>query len=967
MADQILMFKKTEDNLTWAILGDTEEGEDFLNWDNEHPSKITLRIFSKNDNKLDALMSSLNGTVLANFDQQDWFDCLFHTVFWYDIDPMAMWYEEETPGVTIATGASGEWLPVLSTPTGMAPDPFYGNSNPKIDDTWEYFKFIDFDVTRSLSTSGMYMMMTGVLGLSHTGEGDPAKLASFLMKMDFRNIATCKLQKEVYYIDVVGGAREKSVDRLFAEEWNSAVVDGKVTPYNPDEYAEDKKATVVAIGTDPEDDDLKYITYSVKGAVNIDTVNAILDGNFGTAVAMHGNINDTPAALSTITGSVTWIEIAPNVWGATGVTFGSGPSQNILMLYSPTYDVYSIYKMNKSYNGDAIGDFNSGAFSKAVKDSSNTVIETTENYNVVRTGNKNVVLPTVELMTLAVAQNCGIDSWSYTNANFAFYTDAACSTDNTPEPVSTGPSGDFTYCYGFVGDYDAYLSDYEIGTTPEPEKTINRLYAEEWDAATVGTDKVHDYDESTEPTGSSFAISEKGSSVDVSGVKYVVINGHYYAYALVGDYDAFISEFNKHTCSSDPDPSGDSNDVDFGDSTFTADSKTGDTWTDSNGNVWTVDAKNTDSGNTYLVVNTTDSGEGYLGPVNKVMDSLITDGTASSGYYLPYGAHTCPTDNSLQYMTVANEHTDPVLVSSKDTELVKIEDGYVVVKEWDEGTGHTYSMSFNGVTHTKGKAQCAVKFDENSKSMVIMCNTQYGTISASQCSEMAPSALLLSGYTDLYTQTKAAAIKYMDLDEETLNSVVVYDTDEFTMYNLGSTSNPTYLQIYKKMPFDTVYTKKPTTLNNAWDCLGGITWNTLTSTQTDYWKTFLASGGTDWGAPAVGNRIALAIDNTTGKPKDTSFTGTMLFADIGQIYNGTVGSVHGCLGYAAKCKIISSTTDPNDSYLKTVVVQLRDGDDSATATTYTGPYVKFVMQQAYISNFDKPISLLSAEFSDTPF
>lgn len=965
------MFKKTEDNLTWAILGDTEEGEDFLNWDNEHPSKITLRIFSKNDNSLDAVMSSLNGTVLANFDQEDWFDCLFHTIFWYNIDPMAMWYKEDEPGVSIATGASGEWLTVLSTPTGMAPDPFYGNDNPAIDDEWEYFKFLDYNLDRSLSTSGMYMTMTGVLGLSHTGEGDPDKLASFIMKIDFRNIATCKLQKEIYYIDVVGGSMEKSVDRLFAEEWNSAVVGGKVTPYNSDEYEEDKSATVTAVGTDPEDDDLKYITYSIKGAVNIDTVNAILDGNFGTAVAMNGNINDTPAALSTITGAVTWKDIAPNVWGATGVTFGSGAAQNVLMIYSPTYDIYSIYKMNKSYNGDAVKDFSSGPFSKAVADSANTVIETTENYVVVRTGNKNVVLPTVELMALAMAQNCGIDAWSYSNSNFAFYADEACSTDNPPEPIDAGASGNFTYCYGFAGDYDAYLSDYEIGSVPEPEKTINRLYAEEWDAATVGTDKVHDYDETTTPTGTgSLGISEKGTSVDVSGVKYVVINGHYYAYAFVGDYDAFISEFNKHTCPAGPgpDPSGDPNNVDFTDSTFTADSKSGDTWTDPNGNTWIVESKNTTSGNTYLVINTTDSGEGYLGPVKNVIESLIEDGTSPSGYYVPYGAHTCPTDNSLQYMTIANEHTDPALVTTKDTELVKVEDGYVVVKEWDAGsTGHDYSMKINGVTHPKGTAQCAIKFDENSKTMVIMRNTQLGTIVSSQCSEMNSSELLLSGYTDLYTETKAVMMSLLSVDESGLNSKAVYNTDEFTLYNFGTTSNPTYYQVYKKMPFDTVYTKKPTSLSNAFDSLNGITIYSLSAAETNYWKAFLASGGTDWGAPGVGNKIALAIDNTTGKPKDTSFTGTMLFSDIGYIYNGGVGEIASCMGYATHAKIISSTTDPNDTFLKTIVVQFRSGSDQATATTFTGPYAKFVIQQAYISNFNKPISLLSVEYSETPF
>lgn len=975
MAEQILMFRKTVDNLTWAILGDTVEGEDFLNWDNEHPSKITLRVYSKSDQGLDAVMSSLNNTVLANFDQQDWFDCLFHTIYWYGIDITEPWYNETT-----SAEITDEWLPVASTPTGMAPDPFYGNNDPTINGEWEYFKFLDYSEDRSMSTTNNYLTISGVLGLSHTGTGDPDKLALFSMSMNFNNLESCKYSKNVSYVDVVGGgSMEKSVDRLFAEEWSTAVVGGKATAYNPDNYTMNKKNTVIAVGRDLEDNDLKYISYRVEGPPNYETVKKILSGEApnGTKVIKHLLAGSCGVVGTDTTLNGDWTEIAKNVWCSTGCAVGANTDCNVMLIYVPEYDIFELLAGMVSLNANikSVNWNTAGLGGGLLNDTQNTVLLSTDVYNVVYTGTTTIVVPTKATNYAAADLGLGIYTTTYNRARM---TDTArCTMSGSRSPYSGGDAsvepGDYTYCFGLAGDYDAYLSDYSLAGGSS--KTINRLYVEEWMDSVAG-DNATLYDSTGFEGKPKATITRKGSSIDTNGIHYIQFeNGKAFAYALIGSTDAYISSFTVHTCSS-------------GGSTGSgpgSDSSVGETWIDDMNVEWVVTAKETDSdGKVYVEMKAVGKGWGPLLTPAEALEKAVVAGTVGNiDTLVPvYNGETNPMASTVaqgKVLVYVDGVTDPILKPCADFLYTGNSNGYFITRSFTTAektemglTDTRYSVfvqttyaDYNGRdTDTYLAAmRKASYFDNDAMFRLELYNQTTANRNVTLTPHTPDSIASAAGYSSI-TELALAAIANkhsISLTDLKSSTYTVKDTDYMYVIRINST---TYYAVAKKIPFDTlnVYTGS-TTLANMFNQLNNVVFHRLYagSTIENYWYR---GGIKKWDLSEYNKYAALVYDpDDTDDPVVPSIPN--LTTAGGQVYGlSTAGATAEARPYATFVRVLSTSTVDGKIITKG---QLSKSKETET-DTYTGPYIKITTNKiTFPTSGIERYTIEKIEVSSTPF
>lgn len=202
MSEAILIYKKTFSGNSFVVLGDAT-ADDFLNWDGEHPCKLNSRIFSALDNvKLDAFVTDLNSATIADWDQENWFHCIFHSYFWYGYKLTGTLYEEDSTTVLGlgSAGLAGSWYPFNFS--FVSEDLTYGNDDPTLDGTYGYFKIVDITYRGPLATDGGLTgkwEIKGTLALSETGTGDPAKYIYFHDVMDFNNITGANYKHTEYY------------------------------------------------------------------------------------------------------------------------------------------------------------------------------------------------------------------------------------------------------------------------------------------------------------------------------------------------------------------------------------------------------------------------------------------------------------------------------------------------------------------------------------------------------------------------------------------------------------------------------------------------------------------------------------------------------------------------------------------------------------------------------------------------
>lgn len=209
MSEAILIYKKTFNGNSFVVLGDAT-ADDFLNLDGQHPCKLNSRIFSALDNvKLDAFVTDLDSAIIADWDQENWFHCIFHSYFWYGYKLTGTLYEEDSTTVLGlgSAGLAGSWYPFNFS--FVSEDFTYGNDDPTLDGTYGYFKIVDITYHGpQVSDGGLTgkWEIEGTLALSETGTGDPAKYIYFHDVMDFNNITGANYKHtEYYYTSSSGG------------------------------------------------------------------------------------------------------------------------------------------------------------------------------------------------------------------------------------------------------------------------------------------------------------------------------------------------------------------------------------------------------------------------------------------------------------------------------------------------------------------------------------------------------------------------------------------------------------------------------------------------------------------------------------------------------------------------------------------------------------------------------------------
>lgn len=364
MANMQLCNKTTKDGVTWAILGDLDTSDEFLNYDNEHPIDYYIRLFSgKDDTNLNVNMSSLSDEKIASFSKTNWFHCLFHTLYFYDLDPMDNWYPEDvTPSAANAIakgsdGLEGNWIPFISTPEGMAPDPFFGGTDPKFDGTYSHFKIISLTKTRNQKS--FYVL--GVLALSTSGTGEPEKIVSFNMGWDHGSLGKCKFNLDTMYIDPIGGSGDGTVEDYFSTVGSS--VHKEISELERDNgvviSADDDLDTTLVIPANSK------ITVKVRGEVikaGTYTLKYVVENGSGQAVNNYLIDRISYAAGDKFTKELTFDTLDPSgpyasVVGPfyvyldlTASTAGAGSFKNVIVTTDWQKSSYADPVFNQGYN-----------------------------------------------------------------------------------------------------------------------------------------------------------------------------------------------------------------------------------------------------------------------------------------------------------------------------------------------------------------------------------------------------------------------------------------------------------------------------------------------------------------------------------------------------------------------------------------------------------------------------------------
>lgn len=510
MASNILLYKKTVGDLTWAILGDPSYSTDWFNTAGDTPAKATLRIYSKDDSKLTAIMNNLNGKVVFQFDDQDFYDCIFFNILWYGRSMLGDIYEEfETTKLGKGSdGESGPWFP--SGFSFIPDDAVFGDDDPSIYEDYTYFKVYDYEATRGSGVAdGFDLSVKMVLALSSTGEGNPEKMVYYQGDLKLSDLADCVYKKTTHYYDLGGSSGEETIDHKYAVEWSAAEVGDFVTPYDSTNYELNAVCEVDEIGVDPEDSDLHYISYKTKegtSATNIAHFNAIVAGTEDAINSSKKVLNATSGNVSdgqTFINSWTKFGDNENVYTATGTTNGS--SFNYLMIYNPKYDIYQVWGASASYNNDCKGDFVS--YPSKLSGAGATIVDTSDPncdvYTCTYGGKMYVdIVPKYDLIAALQDANKGVDFYTYkAEGSYNMVKDPAKQRDIAAmiSPVTNEPpipAG--MYCYSIIDDYNAYLSDYEHVEVEELIPTMEYEYCEYYEDITTSSTSLKIYDGTTE-------------------------------------------------------------------------------------------------------------------------------------------------------------------------------------------------------------------------------------------------------------------------------------------------------------------------------------------------------------------------------------------------------------------------------------------------------------------------------------
>lgn len=502
----ILMGKHSWNGINWALLGDADVGDDFLNYDNEHPCQGQIRMYCKDEDKLSAIMSSLGNTKVFDFDRYDFYDCIFHNILWYDGSLLGTIYEEFELTVlgTGSQGLEGPWFPSFF---GLIPgDAVYGSEDEEIYEDYKYFKVVEFTKSRA---NGFDLIVDYTLALSETGEGNPQKMVHFHGEFIPTDLTKCEYRKSIHYYDVGGSSGEETIDHKYAVEWSTAEVGDLVTPYDSTNYELNAVCEVDEIGVDPEDSDLHYISYKTKegtSATNIAHFNAIIAGTENATTsdkkvlnATNGKVSDGQAFINS------WTKFADkdNVYTATGTTNGS--SFNYLMIYNPKYDIYQVWGANASYNNDCQGDFTS--YPSKLSSAGATIVDTSDPncdvYTCTYGGKMYVdIVPKYDLICALQYANKGVDFYNYyPEGSYTMVKDPAKQRDIAAmiSPVSNEPPiPGGMYCYSIIDDYNAYLSDYEHVEVEELVPTMEYEYCEYYEGISTSSTSLKIYDGTTE-------------------------------------------------------------------------------------------------------------------------------------------------------------------------------------------------------------------------------------------------------------------------------------------------------------------------------------------------------------------------------------------------------------------------------------------------------------------------------------
>lgn len=512
MASNILLYKKTVGDLTWAILGDPSYSTDWFNTSGETPAKATLRIYSKDDSKLTAIMNSLNNKIVFQFDDQDFYDCIFFNILWHGYSMLGDIYEEfeATKLGKGSDGESGPWFP--SGFSFIPDDAVFGDDDPTIYEDYTYFKVYDYEATRGSGVAdGFDLSVKMVLALSSTGEGNPEKMVYYQGDIKLSDLANCVYKKITHYYDLGGSSGEETIDHKYAVEWSTAEVGDLVTPYDSTNYELNAVCEVDEIGVDPEDSDLHYISYKGKegtSATNIAHVNAIVAGTESAITsdkkvlnATSGNVSDGQSFIN----DDGWTKFGDNenVYTAKGTTNGS--TFNFLMIYNPKYDIYQVWGASASYNNDCKGDFTS--YPNKLSGAGATIVDTSDPncdvYTCTYGGKMYVgIVPKSSLVGALQDADKGVDFYTYKAEGYynmvkdpAKHRDiAAMISPITNEPPI--PAG--MYCYSIIDDYNAYLSDYEHVDIEELIPTMEYEYCEYYEGITTSSTSLKIYDGTTE-------------------------------------------------------------------------------------------------------------------------------------------------------------------------------------------------------------------------------------------------------------------------------------------------------------------------------------------------------------------------------------------------------------------------------------------------------------------------------------